>query len=538
MRVKCACVLRNYGDLGCFLSWTSLISHDLSEGCSPVAIVGVDPGMRVLRRIPSCSTYSDSLQHKTVRMAEELTDEFVAKELAKEARDSTIKYSAMGLDAFLPKKPANHPKPNTRFLRNIIKETDIHNAALLAKETQESKARLQELSITQRGGDIRRRQLGDIAAILGGQTVKRRKPNEKDIEAERGSKSSHGSRLEEPRGRFRHEDSLKKRQRSDDHEASDAQKGRSSRSHRDDENENASRHRKRSKHAHEHVESDDGHSRSYEIRRSRRDAETVERSKGSRSQRRRSRSRSAEHGDSKERHHHRRPRSYSHTLSGSDDEADRIHHNRHRTHNADSRKRKYHQSSRSPSVHDYELDRSKRHHPGRDQKRSSDSPSQSSKSLDEALRRQGSKVKVEPKSKPAESDSDPLDDIIGPRPRLKFPVISRGRGKISAASGIDSRFSANYDPTADVQLDFDEENDWEQALEALRDRQKWKQQGAERLKAAGFTDDEIKKWERGGEKRDEDVKWSKSGEGREWDRGKFITDDGNVATGAEWGRLK
>jgi len=37
------------------------------------------------------------------------------------------------------------PKPNTRFLRNILRETDNHNAALLAKEAEESRARLRAL---------------------------------------------------------------------------------------------------------------------------------------------------------------------------------------------------------------------------------------------------------------------------------------------------------------------------------------------------------------------------------------------------------
>jgi hypothetical protein len=89
-----------------------------------------------------------------------------------------------------------------------------------------------------------------------------------------------------------------------------------------------------------------------------------------------------------------------------------------------------------------------------------------------------------------------------------------------------------------VQLDPDEENDWDQALEALRDRQKWHQAGAARLRAAGFTDEEVAKWERGGEKREEDVKWAKHGESREWDRGKVFDDDGTVNVDLNWGRLK
>ena len=78
---------------------------------------------------------------------------------------------------------------------------------------------------------------------------------------------------------------------------------------------------------------------------------------------------------------------------------------------------------------------------------------------------------------------------------------------------MDSRFASNYDPKADVSLNQDEEDDdWGSALEALRDRERWKQQGADRLRAAGFTDDQVKKWEKGDQKNEEDVKWSKKGD--------------------------
>ena len=109
---------------------------------------------------------------------------------------------------------------------------------------------------------------------------------------------------------------------------------------------------------------------------------------------------------------------------------------------------------------------------------------------------------------------------------------------------MDSHFTSNYDPANDAHPDPDLElDDWDQALEALRDRQKWQQQGAERLKAAGFSEEEVSKWasgkrgDSGLEKGEEDVRWRGRGEGREWDRGKIVTDDG-IETGAEWGRLK
>lgn len=74
------------------------------------------------------------------------------------------------------------------------------------------------------------------------------------------------------------------------------------------------------------------------------------------------------------------------------------------------------------------------------------------------------------------------------------------------------------------------------ALEALRDRAKWKAQGGDRLKAAGFTDEEVDRWKDGGREKDErDVQWRKSGEGREWDRGKTIEGE-HVEVKASWAR--
>ena len=103
---------------------------------------------------------------------------------------------------------------------------------------------------------------------------------------------------------------------------------------------------------------------------------------------------------------------------------------------------------------------------------------------------------------------------------------------------MDSRFAENYNPSTDVHPDSDLEDDWDQALEALRDRQRWKQQGAERLRSAGFSDAQVKQWEKGGEKDESDVTWAKRGEGREWDRGKVVDDDGQIDLKPEWGRLK
>jgi len=342
-------------------------------------------------------------------------------------------------------------------LRNIIKDTDSHNAALLAKEAAESRARLQTLATStpqraervQGGGDIRRRQLGDIAAILGGRPAKRRRVEKTEKDGRRPNTSTDD---EEPQ-----EKPIVKRAREGRRETRQEESG--SKSHRS--------HRRRDRSASE------------------------ERRQDRERRRERSRSRSPREHRSKEkesRHRHRSPRR-----------------NRSRTPERDRSREKSH--------------RSHRHHRSPSRERKPSKPDSK-----------------KPESK-ADYDSDPLDEIIGPRLPPVPEVKRKGRGAISNGAGIDSRFSANYDPTADVQLDFDEENDWDQALEALKDRQKWKQQGADRLRAAGFTEEEVSKWEKGGEKREEDVRWSKRGEGREWDRGKVVDNDGAVTIEPKFGRL-
>lgn len=126
---------------------------------------------------------------------------------------------------------------------------------------------------------------------------------------------------------------------------------------------------------------------------------------------------------------------------------------------------------------------------------------------------------------------------------------------------MDAHFAQDYDPNLDVYLEDDdvpsttrsarrpvaglmiEDDDWDMALEALRDRANWKQRGAERLKAAGFGEDVVEKWNgnpafSGGagaaEGNIEDVRWATKGEGREWDRGKVMNADGHYDVKAPW----
>lgn len=115
-----------------------------------------------------------------------------------------------------------------------------------------------------------------------------------------------------------------------------------------------------------------------------------------------------------------------------------------------------------------------------------------------------------------DDESDPLEELIGPAPPSEAPVRPRGRGAIRGSAAVDSRFADDYDPASDAQPEPTGTDDWDEAVETYRDRQKWKQQGADRLREAGFTDEQIKKWEKGGEKDVDDVRWRKAGEKREW----------------------
>ncbi|WYZ45617.1 hypothetical protein EsH8_VIII_000933 [Colletotrichum jinshuiense] len=377
-----------------------------------------------------------------------LTDEYVAGLLAKEADDCSTKYSSMGLEAFRPeKKPANMPKPNTRFLRHIIKDTNTHNKNLLAKEAAESRARLKDLEHAEekekrrKAGpqDIRRRQMGDIKAILGDRKERASRPARPD-------EKSHGK--DEPSPRKRHH----RERRSASPERGAGGGGRHRRSRRD---ESDPEHDDRRKH---------------------------------RSDRRRSRS----PDEKSRRHRHRSP------LGGKDLTS--------KSHRTDKERRRDEEGDSKSKAHRSRKDRSRERPQG-------------GFSIKGSSRRAAQEQ--ESATATAASDSDPLDEFIGPAPAAA-PIRSRGRGAASGTSGIDKRFEADYDPKADVEMadDGNAEN-WDDAVEAFRDRQKWRQNQEQRMQAAGYSDDMIKKWREGGEQKDErDVRWAKAGEKREWDRGK------------------
>jgi hypothetical protein len=378
------------------------------------------------------------------------------------------------LTKFYQRVPANKPKPNTRFLRNIIKETDNHNAALLAKEAAESQARLHNLVTkdTRSGADIRRRQLGQITAHLTNRSTKRRRSDEDDRAEDHKRRRNTSSAEEEP------SHVLESRTKHRDRHHRDREDVEDSREHRSSHQRSHKRHRSRSNDRSGRLNDENSRprSRSPVVHRSRRSG-----------------------------HRHRSSDRHSAGTSS-----------RREAEDTDRKHKRSHRHRRSPSITDDDTEKEK------DEKNAKATDCKTAK---------------------VDDDSDPLDDIIGPRPPPTPKIRSRGRGTISAASGIDFRFSTAYDPTADVQLDPADEDDWDQALEALRDRQKWKQQGADRLRAAGFTEEEVEKWKKGGEKKEEDVRWAKTGESREWDKGKVFSADSDdellpKEVDLEFGRLK
>lgn len=123
-----------------------------------------------------------------------------------------------------------------------------------------------------------------------------------------------------------------------------------------------------------------------------------------------------------------------------------------------------------------------------------------------------------------------VDDAISRSPLPSdTPVRVRGRGANARRSGIDNHFAEDYDPSQDAFKDGDSSSDiedWDLALEAMRDRAKYRQSQAARMREAGFEEKDISAWEKGfsnADAADKDIKamkWSRQGEVREWDAGK------------------
>ncbi|KAK0669530.1 hypothetical protein QBC41DRAFT_319490 [Cercophora samala] len=395
-----------------------------------------------------------------------LTDDYVAGLLAKEASDASIKYSSVGLEAFRSSKPANKAKPNTNFLGRIIKETTSHNKALLAKEAAEAQARLNHHTEVE---EKKRQRLNPTNSDI------RRRQFGVISSILQGRKGGESSRTKPDRDSSQNS----KSDRNDRHPSSTKTEPLQSRQ---------PKHRDEKDHERSHRRADDATKRSHHQRSER----SRSRSPGHRGHReRRHRDRSPLSSEQEESHHHH---SRSHGRRSEKDDRD------HETH---SRRRRKHDERE-----DQGQSRSSRH-------------TKSHRHVEE-------------------EDSDPLEELIGPAPpsQIAEPQVRiRGRGAGAprrGAAAMDGRFAEDYDPKNDLPLDdllkqdASSSNTWDSAVELYRDRQKWKQQGADRLRAAGYTEEQITKWEKGGKESEKDVfdslKYTKQGQEREWDRGKSHSD--------------
>ncbi|GLB09199.1 hypothetical protein AtubIFM57258_005111 [Aspergillus tubingensis] len=413
-------------------------------------------------------------------------DAYVAQVLAREARDSSLKYSAHGLEAYMPKRPTGAaPKPNTRFLRHIIRETDNHNTALKRKEEREARERMRQL----------RNQASSSSANDTNRDQRRSRRTSTDRESQRDRRRDREGKYGSSR--------RKHRSRSASEERGQSHKSRRRRDPQDTD--------------------DDRHRSSRRSRRHRSDS--------------RSRSRSPEHGRDVDSRSHRR---------------------RYRNRHESSRSR-----SRSPGASDRRRTRDSER---RDHRSSRDKELSRRNSTSTSKEKTFTHAQFKEET-PLDDESDPLEDLVGPLPvkdndhGYSAPIRSRGRGAYKPnMSNIDAHFAPDYDPTTDVHLEDDDgqagsrptrrpvaglmtgDDDWELSLEALRDRAKWKQRGEERLREAGFSNEFVDRWKSNttstpgddSEGRLEDVKWSKKGEGREWDRGKFVDQDGHIDVKASW----
>ena len=80
-------------------------------------------------------------------LSDDELNEYVTSLLKSQAKKQSAAYSALGFRAFLKNSEKDGPvgKPNTRFLKNIVRDVDGYNAALARKEERESRERLRDL---------------------------------------------------------------------------------------------------------------------------------------------------------------------------------------------------------------------------------------------------------------------------------------------------------------------------------------------------------------------------------------------------------
>ncbi|KAJ6157556.1 hypothetical protein N7470_005148 [Penicillium chermesinum] len=430
-----------------------------------------------------------------------MDDDEVAAMMAKEARESFERSSAEGTRAYVPRSgPARHaPKINARFFRNLVRDTDSHNASLRRKQEKEAedhKRRLQEQS--QRAPERTRQ---DPRSDRDSRRRDRKIPSEDKSGGYRDSRGNKNrNERRPPRSDTMNDDVGDRKEQESEHSRHRSSRGDRPR-HR---NRSSSRSRSRSPYS-------SRKSRSYRSERHERRRSSSPSGRRSHKSSRASRLSAAEGPDSRDRRsshaEHRRRDSSSNE--------------------SDTAARSAHQSRPVPTK----------------------STATEPRSLPIIKRRKYH----------SSDESDPLDDLIGPLPPKagEEPVRSRGRGIYNAnPSTIDSHFAPDYDPALDVEqprrsipdrpsarrqsMGVYSESESSLSPEVSRDRAYWTQRGEARLRAAGFDEALINRVTKppkatvSDEPDLEGLRWSRKGEGREWDRGKFTDDQGHTDVRPQW----
>ena len=277
-------------------------------------------------------------------LSDDELDEYVTSLLKNQAGKQAAAYSKIGFRAFLQSAEKEGPagKPNTRFLKNIVRDVDGYNAALARKEEKESRERLKELK--RRDGE---RLHGNKKEYRSSQNREEdwraRRGRERSRSPPRRRRESHG----EERGRqrkHRREDSEDEGRKDSRHKkATHRQRSR----HDEPEEEYRSRRRKerRSRTDSDEEENRRHHHREHRERHGDRDGRHSHRREGRHSRRSRSPERS------RERHHHRKLTRDKHRSSPSDTSPPRSTHHQKGSHDhpsSDDVKRNQRDRSDSP----------------------------------------------------------------------------------------------------------------------------------------------------------------------------------------------
>ena len=352
-------------------------------------------------------------------LSDDELDEYVASLLTNRAQRQSAAYSTLGFRAFLKDAAKDGPvgKPNTRFLKNIVRDVDGYNAALARKEERESLEKLK---------DLRRRDGDKLSAYKEKSSRREEEEWRARRERDRGrSRSPRRSRDRDSDERDRRRTSRRDDSREEERrERRHGESRRKRRSQREESEDDEDRSRQRRKHRERQRDSDDEGRRRHRYRDH----------GGQRHSNREGDSNDRRSDDTKERQRKDPTRKSRHSSSKRDMSPRHGSHRSHRRHNSS------HLSSEDDSKH---------------------------------------KSKSDKRHPPSESDSDsigPESPVHGPDFR-----IAKGRGKMNGGTldaKFSDAYDPRKDTPGEEPDSDHETDDWGVALRALRERQSFILSGA------------------------------------------------------------